>query len=98
MHTVYPDILLPHVISTVMRDRRGYFLAKDLRDTSIPVSIFNISNNPPDGWNVTEDEWERGISLCLQARVKGRWYGDILHPTLMTEKMNEYIDKWEFER
>lgn len=48
---------------------------------------------------LTEDEWERGIALCLQARVLGRWYGDdILHPIPMTEQMNKYIDRWRAEQ
>ena len=42
---------------------------------------------------------ERGIALCLQARLLGRWYGDdILHPIPMTEQMNKYIDRWRTEQ
>lgn len=97
MHTKFPDIPLPHMIINVHKKQRSYRLAKNLDDNTIPEPIFWLPNKPPEEWNVTEEEWERGIALCLQARVLGRWYGDILHPIPMTEEMNAYIDKWKAE-
>ena len=98
MHKRFPDIPLPHLIVSVRRKMRSYRLARNLDDESIPEPIFCLPNKPPEGWNVTEDEWERGIALCLQARVLGRWYGDdILHPIPMTDGMVKFIEKWETE-
>ena len=95
MHKQFPDISLPRVSGKL----RSYRLARNLGDKSIPEPIFWLPNKPPEEWNVTEEEWERGIALCLQARVLGRWYGDdILHPIPMTEQMNKYIDKWRIEQ
>ena len=93
----FPDIPLPHLIVSVREELRSYRLARNLDDNSIPEPIFWLPNKPPEEWNVTEEEWEWGISLCLQARVLGRWYGDILHPIPMTEQMNKYIDRWRAE-
>jgi hypothetical protein len=99
MHKQFPDIPLPPLIISVRGKLRSYRLARNLDDNSIPESIFWLPNKPPEGWNVTEEEWERGIALCLQARVLGGWYGDdILHPIPMTEQMNKYIDKWRSEQ
>lgn len=97
MHMKFPDIPLPHMIINLHKKQRSYRLAKNLDDKSIPEPIFWLPNKPPEEWNVTEEEWERGIALCLQARVLGRWYGDILHPIPMTDEMNAYIDKWKAE-
>lgn len=95
MHKQFTDISLPRVRGKL----RSYRLARNLDDTSIPEPIFWLPNKPPEGWNVTEEEWERGIALlCLQARVLRRWYGDILHPIPMTEQMNKYIDRWRTEQ
>lgn len=99
MHKSFPDIPLPHLIVSVRGKLRSYRLARNLDDESIPEPIFWLPNKSPEGWNVTEEEWERGIALCLQARVLGRWYGDdILHPIPMTEQMNKYIDRWRAEQ
>lgn len=86
------------MIVSVRGKLRSYRLARNLDDTSISEPIFWLPNKPPEGWNVTEEEWERGIALCLQARVNGRWYGDdILHPIPMTDDMVKFIEKWESE-
>ena len=66
MHKQFPDIPLPHLIVSVRGKLRSYRLARNLDDTSIPEPIFWLPNKPPEGWNVTEEEWERGIALCLQ--------------------------------
>lgn len=99
MHRIFPDIPLPHLTVGVSGHHRSYHLAENLKDFSIPETIFHLENNkPPAEWGITEDEWEHGINLCLQARVKGRWYGDdILHPIPMTDDMVKFIEKWESE-
>lgn len=98
MYKQFPDIPLPHLIVSVCGEMRSYRLARNPDDNSNHEPIFQLPNKPPEGWNVTEEEWEHGIALCLQARVLGRWYGDdILHPIPMTEQMNKYIDRWGTE-
>ena len=97
MHMKFPDIPLPHMIINLHKKQRSYRLAKNLDDKTISEPIFWLPNKPPEEWNVTGEELERGIALCLQASVLGRWYGDILHPIPMTEEMNAYIDKWKAE-
>lgn len=54
MHKQFPDISLPRVRGKL----RSYRLARNLDDTSIPEPIFWLPNKPPEGWNVTEEEWD----------------------------------------
>jgi len=98
MHKMFPDIPLPNLVIGVAGGFRSYHLAKNVHDHSIIEPIFHLPNKPPADWNISEDEWEHDINLCLQARVKGRWYGDdILHPIPMTDDMVKFIEKWESE-
>lgn len=51
--------------------------------------IFRCPRTPPEGYKMTQEEWEKATWLCLEARIHPTnnkpWFGDITNPIPIEE-------------
>lgn len=82
---------LPHMHVRVRGGVREIYLGK-LGDFRYPP-LFTIEAHPPKEIKMTQGEWDDATVMCVAARVKGQWYGDILQPFPMEAGMIELLQE-----